>query len=127
MRPLPAAIGVTIAVVVGLSACSRGDGQSASRPSEEFCEAAIEFERGLEQQVDLGEQIRLLEAVVETAPGEIEADARTFLDALEVVRAEPDDAAVVDDPDVEEAVENVERYVIDACALFERDGGGSPF
>lgn len=116
---------MTIAAVVVLSACSRGDGQSAPRPSEEFCEAAIEFERGLEQRVDLDEQIRLLESVVETAPREIETDARTFLDALEVVRADPDDAAVVDDPEVEAAVENVERYVIDGCGLYE--GGGSPF
>jgi hypothetical protein len=65
--------------------------------------------------------------VAETAPRAIAADARVFLDAMEAVRDDPDDPSLRDDPDVQDAVESVERYAIEGCALYERDGGGSPF
>ncbi|HEX6312101.1 MAG TPA: hypothetical protein VF152_10785, partial [Acidimicrobiia bacterium] len=71
-------------------------------------------------------QIPLVRRVAETAPPEVADDARTFLEALEALRDDPDDPSLRDDPEIEEAVANVERYAIDGCALYERDGGGSP-
>jgi hypothetical protein len=66
--------------------------------------------------------------MVETAPAEIKPDAQAFLDALEAIEADPDNPELRDDPDAQEAVENVNRYATNGCNLLEdEDGGGSPF
>jgi hypothetical protein len=117
---------LAVAVAVGIGACRRGDGDVA-RPPEAFCEAVIDLEDGLERMVSLDRQVRLVRRVAETAPRTIEADARVFLDAMEAVRDDPDDPSLRDDPDVRDAVESVERYAIEGCELYERNGGGSPF
>jgi hypothetical protein len=125
-------LGLAVIVAVGLSACSRGD-ETVEPAPEAFCEAVIDLEDGLAElageaeAVQIRGQIRLVRRVAETAPPQVEADARTFLEALEAVRDDPDDRSLRDDPDVEEAVADVERYAIEGCELFERDGGGSPF
>jgi hypothetical protein len=112
--------------VAGLGACRRND-EPVTRPPEAFCQAAIDLEDGLEELVDIDEQIRLVRRLVETAPAEIEADARTFLDALEAVRDDPDNPDLRDDPDVREAVDTVNRFATNGCELPEREsGGGSP-
>jgi hypothetical protein len=132
VRPVVAALGLAVSAAIGSSACSRGD-ESVEPAPEAFCEAVIDLEDGLAElageaeDVQIRGQIRLVRRVVETAPRPVEADARIFLAALEAVRDNPDDPSLRDDPDVEEAVANVERYAIEGCELFERDGGGSPF
>lgn len=113
---------VAVAVLVG---CARDD-EPVTRPSNAFCDAAVRFEDRLERGASLDEQIRLVRRLVATAPAEITPAARTFLDALERLRDDPDDPAVRDDPDVEEAVDDVNRFATNGCDLFERDGGGSP-
>jgi hypothetical protein len=113
---------VAVAVLVG---CARDD-EPVARPSNAFCDAVVRFEDRLERGASLDEQIRLVRRLVATAPAEITPDARTFLDALERLRDDPDDPAVRDDPDVEEAVDDVNRFATNGCDLFERDGGGSP-
>jgi hypothetical protein len=117
------AAGLVLAAVLG--GCARDD-EPVTRPSDAFCDAAVKFEDRLERGASLDEQIRLVRRLVQTAPVEIEPDARTFLDALERLRDDPDDPAVRDDPDVEEAVDDVNRFATNGCELFERDGGGSP-
>ena len=112
--------------VVGVAACNRTD-EPATAPPDAFCEAAVDLEEGLVEQVGINEQIRLVRRLVETAPAEIEADAQTFLDALEAVRDDPDDPDLRDDPDVREAVDDVNRFASQGCELFEQEGGGSPF
>ncbi len=121
-----APLALAVAAVVSFGACSR-DGDEVARPPEAFCEAAIDLDRGLERMVDPDRQVRLVRRVAETAPADIEADAQTFLEAMEAVRADPDNQSLRDDPDVQEAVENVNRYAVEGCELYERDGGGSPF
>ena len=120
---------VTITTALGVAGCRSDDnGGAATRPSEAFCRAAERYEDRLVRGARVGEQVRLVRRMVETAPAEIEADAETFLDALEAVQADPDDPDVRDDPEVQEAVENVQRFAIDGCNLLEdEDGGGSPF
>ena len=115
-----------LAAAVSVSACAR-DRDAVEPAPDAFCEAAIDLDRGLERMVDLDRQVRLVRRVAETAPVEIEADARTFLEAMEAVRDDPDDPSLRDDPDVQEAVENVNRYAVEGCALYEQEGGGSPF
>jgi hypothetical protein len=126
-RLAPLALAV-VAVAVSFSACARdGDRDQVEPAPEAFCEAAIDLDRGLERMVGLDRQVRLVRRVAETAPADVEADAQTFLEAMEAVRADPDDPSLRDDPDVQEAVENVNRYAVEGCALYEQEGGGSPF
>ena len=125
MRFTPFAL-AAVAVAVSVGACARDRDEVEPAP-EEFCEAAIDLDRGLERMVDLDRQVLLVRRVAETAPADIEADAQTFLDAMEAVRDDPDDPSLRDDPDVQEAVENVNRYAVEGCALYEQEGGGSPF
>ena len=130
MRPV--VLGLAVAAALFTTTCSRGD-DSAEPAPEAFCDAVIDLEDGLAElageaeDVQIRGQIRLVRRVARTAPAEVRRDARTFLAALEAIRDHPDDQSLRDDPDVEEAVANVERHAIEGCDLFERDGGGSPF
>jgi hypothetical protein len=110
-------------VVVCAAGCRRSD-EPVTRPPESFCQAAIDLEDGLENLVGINKQVRLVRRLVETAPPEIEADARKFLDALEAVRDDPDNPDLRDDPDVQEAVDHVNRFATQGCELPEREGGG---
>jgi hypothetical protein len=128
MRRFVAPTTVALLVAVSLAACSGDDAPVASRA---FCEAVIDLEDGFAdlvgepQDVQIRGQIRLVQELVDTAPREVRADARAFLEALEAIEADPDNEALRDDPDVREAVTNVERYAIDGCELYG-GGGGSP-
>jgi hypothetical protein len=130
-RLAPLALAVLVAAV-SFSACASDREQVAPAP-DAFCEAVIDLEDGLAElagkpeDVQIREQIPLVRRVAETAPRQVEGDARTFLEALEALSDNPDDQSLRDDPEVQEAVDNVERYAIDGCELYERDGGGSPF
>jgi hypothetical protein len=122
-RPVRATAALALAISIAfLGACRRAD-DDVARPPDPFCEAAIDLEEGLVEQVGIDEQIRLVRRLVETAPAEIEADAQTFLDALEAVRVDPGDPDLRDDPDVREAVDNVNRFASQGCELFEQEGG----
>jgi hypothetical protein len=123
----PILVVAALFAVTTVAGCGRGD-EPVTRPPDAFCEAAIDLEDGLENLVGINEQVRLVRRLVETAPPEIEADARTFLDALEAVRDDPDNPDLRDDPDVQEAVDRVNRFATNGCELVEREGGGgSPF
>jgi hypothetical protein len=119
----PILVVVALFAVTAAAGCRRSD-EPVTRAPETFCQAAIALEDGLEQLVDIDEQVRLVRRLVETAPAEIESDARTFLDALEAVREDPDNPDLRDDPDVREAVDNVNRFATNGCELPEREGGG---
>jgi len=54
------------------------------------------------------------------APSDIRGDANTFLEAMRRVDRDP---SVVDDPQVADAVENVNRRAANGCGFFERDAG----
>jgi hypothetical protein len=121
---------LAILFVVVVTACSEDDDPSA-HPPEPFCQAAIALEefgpvRGRVPELD--DQIELVREVAETAPPDIEQQAETFLAAME--RYRDGDDSVIDDAEIQEAVNDVNRYATNGCELFERDnpnGGGSPF
>lgn len=87
-----------------------------------FCRTALrledEFERHGRARPD--RQLTIVEDLAAAAPRRIRADATTYLDAMRRVRTDP---SVVDDPDVERAVDNVNRYASQGCGFFERRGG----
>jgi hypothetical protein len=86
--------------------------------------AADKYDNELERQqrtgeIDIDRQIDRVEELARTAPPLVADDARRFLDALrEVV----DDPSIKDDPEVREAVDNVNRLANQACGVYE--GGG---
>ncbi len=121
---------LAVLLVVVLTACSEDDDPSA-HPPEPFCQAAIALEefgpvRGRVPELD--DQIELVREVAETAPPDIKQQAETVLAAME--RYRDGDDSVIDDAEIQEAVNEVNRYATNGCELFERDnpnGGGSPF
>jgi hypothetical protein len=114
---------VTVALLAGVgAACSS---QSRPEASPAFCRAADRYNTELERAqkngvADVERQLPLVEALAETAPKEIKADAETFADALRRVETDP---RLRDDPDVKIAVENVNRFANQACNVYERDSG----
>src|SRR5262249_33049411 len=69
----------------------------------------------------LGEQVRLVQGMVDAAPAKIRPDAQRFVDALRRVET---DNSVKDDPNVKRAVDNVNRFAAQACGFYEQQGGG---
>lgn len=118
MRTLVA--GLLLAVT--LAACSGSSTADLPRPSREFCEAANQYEELIQQAPppSVDSQIELLEEMAANAPSDIRADTNTFLDALRQVE---DDPSLRDDPQVEEAVDNVNRRAANGCGFFKRDSG----
>jgi hypothetical protein len=99
------------------------DRSSARKPPDAFCDAAARYDERLlkGKKPSLDEQVRLVQRMVDTAPARIKADAQTFLDALRKVDTDP---SVRDDPKVEDAVDNVNRYAAQGCGFYERRPGG---
>jgi hypothetical protein len=121
-RPLPllALLALTAAAV----GCSGGsdDDPVVNKP---FCDAAGRYEKELERQLEEGEmdidaQIAIVQDITDAAPRQIRPQAERFLDALRRVDAEPE---IRDDPDVREAVEDVNRYAAQGCGVYDRRSG----
>lgn len=100
------------------AACSGSDSPAAS---DEFCEAAATFDEEVST-ASAEEQVDLVSTMASTAPDEILDDAEVFLQALESVAAGDD--GPVDDPEIQDSVDNVNRFASEACGLFE---GNSPY
>jgi hypothetical protein len=109
-------------LAVGLSACSRDSDSSLPRPSKPFCEAAHRYDVRVEKRVGVEEQIRLVQEMAEHAPRDIARDTAVFLDALQRVR--DGDESVVDNPKIEDAVNNVNRRAAQGCELYQSNQGG---
>jgi len=73
-----------------------------------------------EGKIDVDRQIELVAELARTAPTSIQADADIFLDSLQRVG---DDPSLKDDPDVREAVDNVNRLANQACGVYDRKSG----
>ena len=122
MRPRATAL-VLLALTVTVAACSREEQPPASKA---FCGAAerynTELERTqLEGKADVERQLPLVADLAATAPKGIEQDAQTFLEALQ--RRADGDTSVIDDPKINSAVDNVNRYANQACNVYKRDSG----
>jgi hypothetical protein len=111
-----------IAIIALLGACTSSDTPKASKA---FCRAADRYDSELERQqergvIDTDRQLERVEELARTAPAAIEDDAQVFLDAMRRVEDEPDRK---DDPDVREAVDNVNRLANQACGVYDRGSG----
>jgi hypothetical protein len=116
---------VFVVVALGLvaAACSREETPPASQA---FCSAAERYNKELERtqlegKASVERQLPLVADLADTAPKGIRQDTQTFLDALQ--RRADGDTSVVDDPTINEAVDNVNRYANKACNVYKRDSG----
>jgi hypothetical protein len=111
-----------VVVVLAVSACS---GSAKPTASKAFCLAADKYDNEITRQqkkgkIDVDRQIELVAELARTAPTSIQADADIFLDSLQRVG---DDPSLKDDPDVREAVDNVNRLANQACGVYDRKSG----
>jgi hypothetical protein len=123
MRPLRATV-VLVLLALAATACSRG-GTELSEPKPGFCEAAARYDRRVERNASISEQIDILEKLERNAPKDVAADATLFLDTMrEFQQGDKETRAEIrEDPRVQEAVENVNRRAADSCGFFESEPG----
>ncbi len=123
MRALRSAI-VLLLVAAGAAACSGESSASLPKPTKAFCQAAYDYDTNLPKLVGkLAQQTALVQKMADHAPKDIAKDAQTYLDAME--RRAQGDKSVVDNPDIERAVKNVERRAAAGCKLYEQDPSNS--
>jgi hypothetical protein len=113
---------VAVALGVLAAACSRGDSEDAlPTPKPGFCEAAQRYDTRVENGAKLSEQITIVAKMQRNAPEDVAADTTTFLESLQ--KLADGDKSVVDNPEVAEAVENVNRRAINGCEFFKKEPG----
>jgi len=113
-----------ILLLLTIAGCSRDSGSSLPEPSEAFCVAARKYDDKLPRltgREKFTRQIALVTPLAEHAPKDIKADAELFLDALE--RRADGDKSVASDPDVERAIENVNRRSVQGCDFYKQQPG----
>jgi hypothetical protein len=116
-----AALGLLAAL---LTACSGDSSSSLPTPSKAFCQAAYDYDTNIAKLADKPQkQTDLVQKLADHAPKDIAADAQTYLDAMK--RAIAGDKSVVDNPKIEEAVNNVERRAAHGCKLYDQNQNGS--
>ena len=119
MRLLRTGFALPLVALVA-TACSLG-GTDLPTPEPGFCEAASRYDREVESDATLAEQITIIEKLERNAPKDVADDATLFLDSLRRLR--DGDRSVVDDPDVQDAVENVNRRAVEGCGFYESEPG----
>lgn len=112
---------IVVLLATGMAVAGCGNGGDSPKPPQAFCDAASRYDDRLQRGAELDEQIRLVERIAATAPAKIKADAEKFLDALRRVETDP---SVRDNPDIQRAVDNVNRYAAQGCGFYERRPGG---
>jgi hypothetical protein len=118
----PLALLAVVLVAAGTSACSRDGSSSLPRPSKPFCEAAHRYDVQVGKRAKIDVQIRIVQQMAEHAPKDIARDTATFLDALQ--RRQDGDLSVIDNPEIEKAVDNVNRRAANGCKLYKSDSAG---
>ena len=111
-------VGVALVALALLAAgCSSA---SKAAPPKAFCDAANRYEGELDHEqtvgkINVAKQISIVEQMAANAPSSVRADAQTFLTSLRKVGTDPH---LRDNPAVERAVNNVNRYASNKCGLF---------
>ena len=121
MQTIRRVAAVALLGAVVLAGCKTGDDTASTlpRPSRAFCAAAAQYDQHV-QLASLTRQIRLVTPIAASAPKDIAADAKTFLDALE--RRSRGDKSVVDNPKIQAAVDHVNRRAGQDCGWYQRKG-----
>jgi len=119
------------ACVAGCSSASSAGSTSTPTTTfpKRFCDAATRYENELNREAthdkrDLARQVTIVADIARTAPPEVRADAQTFLRALQEVGHDP---KVRDNPAIEQAVNNVNRYASNKCGFFTQQGPSEGF
>jgi hypothetical protein len=112
-------------VLLALVAAACGRSEASFEAPRAFCKAGAAYEKELERQQSRGEavgakQLPYVERIAATAPPRIADDAAVFLAAMQRVVADP---TAVDDPAVQRAVTNVNRYYSQGCGVYARRSG----
>jgi hypothetical protein len=123
--------GVALVAVAGMMWLGRQSTSDVPPAPKAFCQAAERYEKELARQqeayeIDVARQIGFVEDIAATAPKAVRADAEVFLESLRAIDAAPDEATrrkLQDDPEVKEAVDNVNRRWNHGCGVFDRQGG----
>jgi len=115
-----------VAVTAVAAGCGSDGGEKLAAPSEAFCRAAEAYDTEMtaSEKPPVAEQVRLVAAMARTAPADIRDDARTFLTAMRRIEKDPHDPRAFDNPDVKEAVDDVNRRVQNGCPFFGQDNRG---
>lgn len=115
-------IAVIVAMIVG-SGCS-GEDDTASglpRPTRAFCAAAANYDKVVAlKATSLRRHAELTREIALTAPTDIREDARTVWQSFEKLR--DGDESVVDNPEVRDAINHVNRRAGQDCGWFRRQG-----
>ena len=122
MRALRPAAALLLLPCLGLAlaGCSSDSSTSLPTPSRAFCHAAYTYDdQAPELAGHINRQIELVQAMADHAPRDVKADAETFLHAME--RRRDGDPSVVDNPKIQQAVENVNRRAANGCSLYKQD------
>ena len=126
-----AMVGLVFVLIIGALYLGRQTDTSKVEAPKAFCRAANAYDKELvRQQInyrrDIDKHIEYVQAIVDAAPKAVRPDAQRFLDQLLKVQAAPNEKArekLLDDPDVRQAVVNVNRYWNQGCGVFDRKGG----
>jgi hypothetical protein len=117
--------GAGVLAVVALVAAGCSSERDAPNAPLAFCRPASNYDYAITtkgRDLPITRHIHYLRAMVAAAPKAIEADARVYLEALERQQERP--SAPRDDPKVQQAVENVNRYAAQGCEFYARRRGG---
>lgn len=126
-----AAVIVGLVAIVGMTYAGRQSESDITPAPKAFCQAANRYEKELTRQQiaykrDLARQIVYVEDIAATAPRAVRADSDTFLRSLrdlQAARTTKARDALRDDPEIERAVDNVNRYWNQGCGVFDRKSG----
>jgi hypothetical protein len=112
----------TLLLSMLVAGCSR---EEEPKASPAFCKAVDRYNSELERQlegkeIDPERELERVEELARTAPKAIRDDAKTFRDSLRNVASDP---SLKDDPEIREAVDNVNRFANKACGLYSGGSG----
>jgi len=115
---------IALAILAGCSSRSSAGSTTTTTFPKSFCAAATRYENELNREAskdkrDLARQLAIVVQLATTAPPQVRADAQTFLHALQQVGRDP---TVRDNPAIERAVNNVNRYASNKCGFFKQQG-----
>jgi len=124
-------------VVVGLVLWVIATGGESDRGNKiteprDFCRASARYEKTIERQhadgneltaAEVSKQVQLVQAIVDTAPKKVRADAELFLAELQKAAANPDGKELQVDPSVKTSIDNVTRAYAQGCGVYAREPG----
>jgi hypothetical protein len=95
-------------------------------PSKAFCQAAYDFDTNAPKLVGkIQKQTELVQQMADHAPKDIAKDAQIYLDAMKRRAAGDTSTKTVDNPEVKQAVVNVNRRAADGCELYKQNQDGT--